>query len=70
MPARRDQAYEEAVALWRALSDQPPPHGDASMVIAAAMGLREPRDYERFQNRHLDDPDIEWAVYRAPPHQA
>jgi len=41
------------------------------MVIDAAMSLAQPRDYDRFQNRHLNDRDIQWAVYRdAPSHQA
>jgi hypothetical protein len=64
MPAGRDQAYEEALALWRALSDKPPPAGDAKVVIDAAMRLAPPPGYDRLANRWLNDHDIQWAVYR------
>ena len=58
MPARRDRAYEEAVALWRTMSDAPPPKGDAAAVIAAALQLGGAPRYERFQSRWLNDPTL------------
>jgi hypothetical protein len=67
MPVGRDQAYEEALALWRALSDKPPPPGDAKAVIEAAMRLAPTRGYDRFQSRWLNDPTITWAIYRDAP---
>ncbi len=67
MPAREDRKYQEAVALWRSLSDQPPPPGDAAAVLEAAIGLSAVEAYDRFRSRWLNDPSITWAVYRSAP---
>jgi hypothetical protein len=70
MPARRDRKYEEALALWRSLSHEPPPPGGAEEVLQAALCLSSVAGYERFQTRWLKDPTITWAVYRdaSPKH--
>lgn len=67
MPVRRDRAYEEALALWRAVSDGPPPKGDAAEILQAALSQSAVAGYERFQSRWLNDPTLTWAVYRDAP---
>lgn len=67
MPVGRDRIYQEAVALWRTMTDEPPPEGDAGQILEAAIRLSTAQDYERFQNRWLADPNIAWAVYRQSP---
>ena len=66
-PARRDRTYEEAIALWRAVSDEPPPEGDAAEILNAALQRSSVAGYERFQSRWLDVPTLTWAVYRDAP---
>ena len=54
MNGRDTKIYEEAAALWRQLSGEPPPPGaDASAVLDLILsGLPESR-YERLANPHL-----------------
>jgi len=67
MPVGQDRTYEEAVALWRAMTDEPPPPGDARDVLDAALRLSQPMGYDRFANSRLNDPALTWAVYRCSP---
>ena len=67
MPVTRDRTYEEAIALWRTLSDEPPPQGSAAEVLNAALEKSSVAGYERFQSHWLDDPTLTWAVYRNAP---
>lgn len=67
MPVADDRIYEEAVALWRSLSDEPPPKGDAGELLEAALRLCGSQGYDRFQTPWLDDPTLSWAVYRQAP---
>ena len=62
MPVRRDRKYHEAVALWRSVSDEPVPSGDAAVVLQAALEQSSVAGYERFQSRWLNDPTMTWAV--------
>jgi hypothetical protein len=64
MPVRRDRKYQEAVALWRSVSDAPVPQGDAGVILQAALERSSIAGYERFQTRWLRDPNLTWAVYR------
>ena len=67
MPVRRDRAYKEAIALWRSLSNEPPPKGGTAEILQAALTLSSVEGYERFQSRWLDVPELAWAVYRDAP---
>ena len=71
MPVRRDRTYEEAIALWRTLSDEPPPKGSAAEILNAALEKSSVAGYQRFHSHWLKDPTLTWAVYRdAPPELA
>lgn len=54
MSGRDNKVYEEAAALWRELSGQPPPAGaDTSTVLDLILGVLPPADYDRLANPHL-----------------
>lgn len=71
MRTSKDGMYEEAVSLWRAFSDEPPPPGDAKAVIEAALSRCSVAGYDKLKSRWLQDPALTWARYqKAPPHLA
>jgi hypothetical protein len=70
-PNRDDRIYEEALALWRSVTDEPPPLCDAQSLLDAAIQRAGVEDYDRLQSEWLEDPALSWAVYReASPRHA
>lgn len=67
MPVRRDRAYDEAVALWSAVSEEPPPVGDAAEILQAALERSSVAGYERLHSPWLRDSTLTFAVYRHAP---
>jgi hypothetical protein len=56
---RDERIYEEAVALWRQLYGEPPPHvaGGAELLGLIVGGLAD-ADYNRIQTPHLRPTNI------------
>lgn len=56
---REDRIYEEAVALWRQLYNEPPPSdaGGAELLGLIVGGLAD-ADYNRIQTPHLRPSNI------------
>ena len=67
MSTRDDRIYEEALALWQAVSDGPAPEGDASALLQAALATAGAEPYDRLHSPWLRARAMTWAVYAAAP---
>lgn len=67
MSTREDCIYQEALALWRVVSDEPPPDVDAASLLQAALTSAGCESYERIQSPWLRERLMTWAVYAAAP---
>ena len=65
---QRDQAiYQEALALWRALYDEPPPAvASGSDLLAAVLWAMSERGYSRLTSTSLHHRDIVLPCARQP----
>jgi len=67
MSTREDRIYQEALALWHVVSDEPAPEGDAAFLLEAALACGGAETYERIQSPWLRAGMMTWAVYAAAP---
>jgi len=67
MSTREERIYEEALALWQVLSDDPAPEADAATLLEAAIVRAGAETYERIQSPWLRARVMTWAVYAAAP---
>lgn len=52
--SRMSRLDREAESLWRAMSTEPPPKGlRGADLLAAAMSLKPPSQYDRIHSPHL-----------------
>jgi len=67
MSTREERIYQEALALWNTVSDEPAPEGDAASLLEAALTAVDAETYERIQSPWLRARAMTWAVYAAAP---
>jgi hypothetical protein len=67
MSTREDRIYEEALALWQAVSEGPPPEGDGAFLLQAALTTAGAETYDQLHSPWLRARAMTWAVYDAAP---